>query len=214
MTTGSSAVRGPYRTGVRRRAQITEAATTIFARRGYAGASLRQIGAAVGMSPAGLLRHFSSKEDLFLAVLNQWEDRVQHLRPTPSQVGIDYFSHFPRIMEFHMANPGLVELFLTVSAEVSDPTHPARTWVRNRYAQIVKEATENLELAADLGQVRTMNHGQIEHEVRGLFGVMDGLELQWLSDPTLDLVAMFDHTFQTTLRRWGATGIAVQMSVQ
>ncbi len=203
MTTERSGARGPYRNGIQRRAQITEAATAIFARRGYAGASLRRIGSAVGLTPAGLRRHFESKEDLLLTVLNDWDRRLRLLRPVPVPLGIDHFLIFPGYMQFHTAHPGFVELFLTVSAEASDPTYPARTWIRDRYARIVKESTENLELASESGQVREMTHAEIHNEVRALFGIMDGLELQWLADPTLDLVGMFDHIFQATLQRWG-----------
>src|SRR6476469_5453109 len=64
--------RGPYRTGLRRREQIIEAATGIFARRGYTGATLREIADGAGVSTAGLRRHFGSKEKLLATVLDRW----------------------------------------------------------------------------------------------------------------------------------------------
>ena len=64
--------RGPYKMGVIRRRQIIEAATAAFARRGYAGASLREIADEVGVTVPGLLRHFASKEELLTAVLDKW----------------------------------------------------------------------------------------------------------------------------------------------
>ena len=64
MTSVSSTVgrRGPYRTGIRRREQIIDAATAVFAEYGYAGGSVRTIAERVGVSPASLLQHFGSKK--------------------------------------------------------------------------------------------------------------------------------------------------------
>lgn len=197
--------RGPYAKGIRRRQQILEAASTVFARRGYASASLREIAEDVGVTPAALLRHFTSKEELLLAVLGYWDAELQYRgdRIMPSS-GLAYFDVFPEIMDRHREHPGLIELFLTLCAEVSDPAHPARDWVAGRYARIIAEAMEALDTAAAAGDVRPMSEAERELEARTLFAVMDGLELQWIADPSLDLGAMFLPVFEITLARWRA----------
>ena len=48
---------------------IIEAATAEFTEHGFADASMRRISAAVGMSAAGLYRHFASKEEMFSALV-------------------------------------------------------------------------------------------------------------------------------------------------
>jgi AcrR family transcriptional regulator len=48
------------------RTAIWEAARHLFARRGYAGTSVRDIAGAAGVDPALVIRHFASKENLFL----------------------------------------------------------------------------------------------------------------------------------------------------
>ncbi|MGY1915280.1 helix-turn-helix domain-containing protein [Blastococcus sp. HT6-30] len=50
---------------------ILDRAAGLFARRGFAKTSLQDIAAAVGLSKAGLLHHFPSKEALYDAVLAQ-----------------------------------------------------------------------------------------------------------------------------------------------
>ena len=50
------------------RADILSEARTVFARRGYAEASLREIAGAVGIKTPSLYAHFSSKEALYEAV--------------------------------------------------------------------------------------------------------------------------------------------------
>src|SRR6478609_7300154 len=68
--------RGPYRTGIRRREQIVEAATEVFAESGYAGGSIRAIAVRAGITNATLLQHFGSKEGLLQAVLEDWDRRA------------------------------------------------------------------------------------------------------------------------------------------
>jgi AcrR family transcriptional regulator len=50
---------------------FTDAATEVFARRGFEGASLEEIAESAGYSRGALSKHFASKEELFLAVLDR-----------------------------------------------------------------------------------------------------------------------------------------------
>ncbi len=49
--------------------QILRDACSIFARKGYHNASVRDVAAATGVSPAGLYYYFSSKEELLFLIL-------------------------------------------------------------------------------------------------------------------------------------------------
>ena len=53
--------------------RILKAALEIFSRDGYAGANLKDIAEAVGVVKSGFYRHFSGKEELWDAVLNEME---------------------------------------------------------------------------------------------------------------------------------------------
>jgi TetR/AcrR family transcriptional regulator len=55
-----------------RRAQILEVAAGLFAQRGFAGTTTRQIAAAVGTSETVLFRHFPTKDSLYAAILERW----------------------------------------------------------------------------------------------------------------------------------------------
>jgi AcrR family transcriptional regulator len=61
-----------------RREEILAAAAALFARRGFHGVSIGDIGSAVGMSGPGIYRHFPSKEavlsDMLLGISNQLLD--------------------------------------------------------------------------------------------------------------------------------------------
>ncbi len=202
MATDAAAARGPYKTGVRRRAQIVAAASAVIARRGYAGASLRLIGEAVGMTPAGLLRHFDTKQDLLFAVLDDWGVQTSQLPSASSASGLGHFAAYVDLMRYHMAHPGLIELFLTMCTEASDPMHPAGDWVAARYETIVAEGIKHLRYASEHGEIPPMPMEVIEIEIRGLYAMMDGLELQWIADPSLDLAKLFESLFAVIVLRW------------
>jgi AcrR family transcriptional regulator len=198
-------VRGPYRNGIRRREQIVASASDVFARHGYANASLREIARRVGVTPAALLRHFDSKEELLLAVLDKWDDDNASTRTIfEERPPMEHFAALVRTMESHHDHPGLIELFLTLCAEAWDPSHPAHDWVTGRYRRVVETGLRSLRWAIERGDIAPMSEAAIENESRTLFAVMDGLELQWLTDPSVDLGGLFAAYLRTALVRWGA----------
>src|SRR2546423_14263105 len=53
-----------------RRQQIILAAIDVFAKRGFQGATTKQIAEAAGVSEAIIFRHFATKQDLYAAILD------------------------------------------------------------------------------------------------------------------------------------------------
>lgn len=66
----------PAGRGNSRLPQLLEAAARLFAARGYAGASVREIVGSVGMLPGSLYCHFATKEDLLVAVYSRGVERI------------------------------------------------------------------------------------------------------------------------------------------
>ncbi|GGU41638.1 TetR/AcrR family transcriptional regulator [Streptomyces coeruleorubidus] len=203
MTSGARGPRGPYRTGIKTREQIVVAAAKAFGEKGYRAASLRQIAADVGLSPAALLRHFESKEDLLAAVLNWWEAETAH-RENPDLQGLRAIDQLRMSMAYHLEHRGLLELFITLTAEATNPEHPARDFVRRRYAQVVRTKTDQLLQAVQTGEIPPLTEAEAESDIRALLAVMDGLELQWLLDPNMDLVGTFDRYLDHAMTCWRA----------
>src|SRR5690606_20984100 len=69
--------RGSYPKGQARKQQIVDVALAVFARSGYHSGSLREIARRVGLTPAGVMHHFASKEELFTEVLRQRDEKVR-----------------------------------------------------------------------------------------------------------------------------------------
>lgn len=193
--------RGPYKNGILRRHQIIATASEVFATYGYRAGSLRQIAQRVGVSPAALVRHFDSKEDLLVGVLEYWAEQTSLISGTDRE-GLNYFEGLRSVMRYHVEHRGFLELFLTLSAEASNPEHPAAGFIRDRYAETLTRFTRNLAIAAERGDIRPHDEAEAEAECRTLISVMDGLELQWLLDPDVELVPTFDRHLDLTLSHW------------
>jgi AcrR family transcriptional regulator len=203
MTSASTTVRsrGPYRPGLRRREQIIDAATAVFAEYGYAGGSVRTIAGRIGVSPASLLQHFGSKEGLLMAVLEDWDRHTVEASLT-DVTGLDYFRRLPEVMGAHLANRGLLELFSTIAAEASSPSHPAREFIQRRYADNIATLARQLHQAVDAGDVAPLSPAEIDVEVRLVTAVLDGIGLQWLLDPTTDVIASISTYVTHTIAGW------------
>lgn len=193
--------RGPYRKGVQRRQEIVRAAAQVFAERGYHGGSLRSIGERVGISSASLVQYFGTKERLLAAVLEEW---ARESRPAGADGlrGLAWLRSLREAMVYNSTHPGLVELFLTLTAEATNADHPARTFVQHRYATVVAEHRRHLHEAVADGEVRPLGEAEVELEARLFVAGLDGMELQWLLDPRVDLLELFDRFLETTLARW------------
>jgi AcrR family transcriptional regulator len=195
------APRGPYRTGIRRRGEIIDSATRVFGRHGFARGTLREIAAEVGVSPAALMRHFATKEELLIAVL-QASEEADSEQFFGGATGMEHFDHSSRLVAKNARNRGLVELLLTVATEASHPDHPARPFMRARYQSHVEGLAAHLRTARDRGEIRPLTDAEIEHEARGYIALMDGLELQWLLDPDFDLLSAWEYHYLQTRARW------------
>lgn len=83
---GGGAVSGPDRkqkrkrlTRVARRQQILRVATEMFSQHGFRGTTLRRLASRAGISEATIYQHFSSKEALYDAILEQRMENSRHL---------------------------------------------------------------------------------------------------------------------------------------
>ena len=105
---------------------ILDAASALFAERGYDGASLRDISRRVGISHPGMLHHFSSKDVLLGAVIDRLEAHAQGLLDSA-----DSIASSPETLIAALGGPWdprkhSMALLATLSAEIVDPGHPGR----------------------------------------------------------------------------------------
>jgi AcrR family transcriptional regulator len=183
-TRDNSAGARNYPKGERRRAQIIQAAFQAFGAIGYRNASMLQLAADCGVSRAGLLHHFPTKESLLQAVLAQRElqdDAEFFPGDAATRDGLAFFASMVRLVAHNQANPGIVNLFAVLSAEASDPSHPAHAYFVTRYERTrtaMQRAIDDL-AARDL----LREHVDPADAAIDLIALMDGLQIQWLLAP-------------------------------
>jgi hypothetical protein len=141
-----------------------------------------------------------------MAVLEDWTRQTGQM-VQPDQEGLAFFEAMRGLMPFHVEHRGLLELFITMTAEASDPDHPAHDFIQQRYQGTIAEWSGHLRLARDRREVGGLSDSQIESEIQSLMAMADGLEIQWLLDPRLDLPGRFNTYLDQAIHRWkGAQG--------
>ncbi len=173
--------RGPYRKGIERREQILRAALDVFSEHGERGASLKEIADRAGMSQAGVLHYFDSREDLLLAVLAERDALDAEATADVTSPG----DAVARTAAHNTQQRGLVDLFVTLSAAASDPEHPAHSFFTRRYADLTERIEDGLRTAQERGEIRT--DVRSDQMARMMLALSDGLQLQWLLDPGVDM---------------------------
>lgn len=193
------AQRGSYAKGVAKHEEILERALDVIATEGYSGASVKRIAEAVGLSQAGLLHYFDSKEELFTEVLRKRDEHdAQHFGVLPDVAETDSEkarAGFVRVIRHNADVPGLVELFSRLAVEAAHPDHPA-------HAYFVERGTALREAFALTPAPETLSPDVF---ARILQAVADGLQLQWLLDPTIDMAEIVDQLFAALQPRESST---------
>ncbi|MFI5694411.1 TetR/AcrR family transcriptional regulator [Kribbella sp. NPDC051586] len=179
--------RGPYAKGVAKREEILRAALEVIARHGYRKTSTRELAAAVGLSEAGLLHYFGSKEKLFEAVLRARDEADQER----SAGRDDLIDRLISVVRHNSDVPGLVQLYSTFSAEAGDSEHSAHEFFVERYDRLrdalaeavrARQSDGTIDAAADPEKIATV-----------LIALSDGLQIQSQFRLGTEAAELMDH---------------------
>lgn len=171
--------RGSYAKGVARREEILESALDVIGRKGYQNASLKEIAEVVGVTPAALLHYFGSKEELFTEVLRT-RDAHDGLDPTGLSAD-DARTAFLDVIRHNTEVPGIVALFSRLSVDAADPEHPAHRYFLDRSERLRESIADGF--GAD-GRRSPLDPDAFARVIQA---ASDGLQLQWMIDPTVDM---------------------------
>ncbi len=199
--------RGSYSVGIERRTRIVEAAAGRFSAEGYHATTMTSIAADAGISDSGLLHHFPTKKHLLLAVAQYRLDTSAEWWDTlPAEAsGLATLDAMVDAARRLVGQPGLIELFVLVSAEAADPSSPAHTVFAQRYDGAVEALADRLRQGVHRdGLPASLDYPALAREC---IAVSDGLQLQWvLSDGAVDIVeGVRGHAARLTAALTGAT---------
>ena len=195
-----------------KRARILNEAVVLFGEHGYAGTSLADIANAADISKAGLLHHFSSKDELFCKVLERRdrEDALSILVESPAVEGdaaeapVDTIGNldtldvagasdldgnpwallerYIELLERNVAHRDLTAIYTATAVSVLDAEHPAHRWMANHLNSAVERFESSFEAGKTAGLVDPKMPSRLV--ARSLVALIDGLQLQWLCSTT------------------------------
>jgi AcrR family transcriptional regulator len=174
----ADAKRGPYAKGLARRAQILAAALEAYANSGPQGPSLRSIADSVNLTEAGVLHYFDGKDELLVEVLAA-RDRADLANHDLSSL-----DGVMALIEHGTRTPGLIKLLLDMTAASAVPGHPAREFMQQRSEAILR-------LVAQLLDDDDPWKGRV------MLAAIEGLQAQWLRDPSVDMLADLRRLYET-----------------
>ena len=190
-----------------RREEILAAAARVFSEDGYRGTSMSSLARSCGLSLTGLLHHFPTKDALLAAVM-EWRDArdlaLLSGRDREEPRGWAAVERLVDLVRHNTRQPGMVRLFTTLAGEATAHDHPASFWLLEHHRLAEAKILRAFQEAAEDG--RLLPGAPVESLARCLVATMDGLQLQWLSDPDDDGSAMADDfavLVETIRERWG-----------
>jgi AcrR family transcriptional regulator len=183
------------------RADLIEAARTVFLRRGFHGASLDEISAEAGYTTGAVYSRFGGKDELFLAVMDEHLERRTQLYADAAFAAADFESAHRAVMraavEAGRAEPGWTPLLMEFW------THAAR---RDELREAVAERNErNLDASAALQETVAERHGVTllrspQEMQRAVTAMARGLSLERQIAPDAELEALFEDCVIALLR--------------
>jgi AcrR family transcriptional regulator len=173
------------------RKAIVRHAVEFFARYGYAETTLQAVAEQAGLTRAGLLHHFHSKEGLFVEAIaegRQWADhQVRRSDAAEGLAGIRELRKFLGDTDDVMQ----VRFVQTLQGEAlhdDAPEHLLR-YVHQRLAKVHEQVSQYLQEARNKGEIGDVD---IPALTTMITAVINGLQARWLLDRSVDTGAALD----------------------
>jgi AcrR family transcriptional regulator len=182
--------------GLVRQDRILDAAYDLFSTQGVRTTTIATIADHVGLSEAGLLHHFPSKDALLLAVLERVDASFPDTEAWIAEPGggLESLRRIPATAHLLADRPELTRLRAMVSAESMLQAGDVR-----------RHTEERLDLVRQV-IAATIAKGVHDGEIRGdadpatlavqIVAFMEGVQIQWMLAPeAVDLVASYEQYF-------------------
>lgn len=153
---------------------------------GYYGMSLAAVAERVGISQSGLLHHFASKEILLDAVVQR---RFAEDSELVDSIGLGQASPlagYDSLIHRNTDHREWVQFLMVIQSEGLLEQNPAFELIRSRYQAVRERIVQRIE-AHQGDEFDLPSHLDRLDVATLLLATMDGLQLQWLYDPSIDM---------------------------
>jgi AcrR family transcriptional regulator len=179
----------PYETliakGEDRRQHILEVALRMLASNGSRATTLGQVARAAGMSTAGLLHHFQSKEQLLHAVLDARDARDEAVADLEGDLESQLGGVRQRF-ERSERSPALLGMFIVLLCENLDPQASLHARFLGRYRSGTRMISASIRRGQRTGRFRADVDPAVK--AREVIAFLYGIEATWLLDPAVPAV--------------------------
>lgn len=177
-----------------RRTSILKSTIACISKFGFWGFTIRDVAEAEGVTEAGLLYYFNSKEELLVKTLEYADNinaeaiakRLGVNDATDISDGLGYHGDFSlktlttATVEANVTRPQLVSLYIVLQGESLEDNHPAHQFFLERERKVLRE------------YAFVAKRDGLEHPERiavQTLSAMDGLQVRWLTGgKTMDFV--------------------------
>src|SRR3954471_5424025 len=182
------------RRGAERRRAIIDAAIEVFGRRGFRTATLNEVAEHAGISAAGILYHFKTKDDLLFAVIRDRDRRQRHILDELTKTGgLAPLTAAVRFAEIGEDEPQLMALHTVLEVESLDPESPAHEYFRVRNEFLLEGVEVTLKALQRSGEIRS--DVDCRRTAAQILAFEHGAALLWLKTPGLSITQLYRDYF-------------------
>ncbi|MFJ7773036.1 TetR/AcrR family transcriptional regulator [Streptomyces sp. NPDC097107] len=186
--------RGPYARTRERRATIAQAALALVVEHGHRSVTTLGVAKRAGMSEAGLLYHFPSKEALLVAALTLFDEQEMSLLSPGESVAAA-----PALAVVGVRRTNIVHLYASLLGEAGNPEHPAHDYFKEHWRLSRARLAQDISLLQETGEVGSAVDP--EQAAALIIAAWDGLQNHWLVDPSFDIGARLGAFIDAVLLR-------------
>ncbi|MGV2984338.1 TetR/AcrR family transcriptional regulator [Microbacterium sp. AGC85] len=195
---GERAKRGPYAKTQHRRASIAAAALQLINERGDADVGIAEVAERAGVTEATILYHFPTRDHVLVAALEEADEVNRRVFEEVDMLGMDVAEVVSMLATTAAGHPHRMQLYTSQASNAADPGHPAHAW----FLKHQKGTQEYLSWVLRRDQAEGRAHEDVDPEqfARQMIALWDGLQMQKLSDPTLDLPRQVTDAYRSLAR--------------
>lgn len=201
-SSGAGKAQRPQKRSGQKRADILQAAMAVFGEHGYANGSLSDIAERVGMTHAGVLHHFGSKEQLLIALLEYRDDAdVAELEGHHAPRGAALLDHLVATAATNETRPGIIQTYTVLLGESVTDHHPGKAFFAERFVGLRSMISSAVADATGLD----LENPTVSAAASAIIATMDGLQSQWLLDEdAVDMPASVRLVIDSVIARLSA----------